>query len=459
MQPRYGGRGHDGHHILLFHPDKPSEIQLKAGEGLPRLLHPGTPKKKISLDRIEWYIDKADIAGQGTVGLKFLAKERFRIVLNSSKNQSFGETNVMVLDIGENVTHFRKRNNDNQSDSLASTDEQEALLDKEVERLYWFSLDKKNRRLRYGKGPMQSLLTVFSYDLPPISSEGIDEYAWIENLRYIAVCGIYPSDFTGEEPRVELKLWRLPVTVDLPPFIAKREDATLAGLEMGKLTVIDNLPEKCQVLYGNVAGSNVTLNTPDFPDFSDAIEHSINTPGLICYEKLKDKASEFGKPDPKKTYLRVTLGVDQGNSPGVPFVLEIWPSGHYSPIHSHSNSFAIIKVLYNEILARYYAGLHPEDQKWYNEVPFQQGQITWISDELYQTHQLYNRTRKMCATIQCYQYGDKDNDHYEYFDYIDDSVTPNAKEPYKPDTDWPFNEFKNLIRKEWEEYKYLPDEN
>ncbi|RGB41282.1 RmlC-like cupin domain-containing protein, partial [Rhizophagus diaphanus] len=238
----------------------------------------------------------------------------------------------------------------------------------------------------------------------------------------------------------------LPVTVDLPPIIIKREDMTLEKLELGEVTVIDNLPKECQKLYWNIAGNNVSLNTPDFPDFADAIEHSIRDNNGICYKKLEEKAKVEGK-DLKETYLRVTLGQDQGNSPGVPFVLEIWPSGHYSPIHKHADCFAVIKVLYNEVVALYFAGLEPEEQKWYKRADLKQGEITWISNEFYQTHQLWNPTSKMCATIQCYQYGDNNEEHYENFDYID-SQGIKIKQ-FKPKSDWTFAKFKNLIKEEW----------
>ncbi|CAG8660698.1 14919_t:CDS:1, partial [Dentiscutata erythropus] len=406
----------------------------------------------------ELYIKHFKVAGQGTVGLQFHAKERFQIVLNCDKKSSCGEKDVIVLDVGKEVTYFRKRNNNDESSILKSTVERKALLDDKKVQLYWLSLDKKNRRLRYGKGPMQNQLTVFSYDfpqkVPQKKSQEIEDYKWIENLKYIAVCckSISKDDFEGEKPTIKVLFWRLPVTMDLPPFIIRHEDATLEELETGKVTVIDNLPKKCQELYWNVV--DITLNTPDFPDFADAIDHSIKTPGLICNKKLKEKASGFGDPNPKATYLRITLGEDKGNSPGVPYVLEIWPSGHYSPIHSHSNSFAVIKVLYNEIVTRYFAGLDPEEKKWYYQVSFQEGEITWISDKFYQTHQLVNRTRKMCATIQCYQYRNSDNDHYEFFDYIDKK---DGIKHFKPNSDWHFTEFKNLIKEEWKQYKYISD--
>ncbi|CAG8623476.1 6158_t:CDS:2 [Ambispora leptoticha] len=433
----------------IDHPGNPHLSKVQAD--LLRLSNPDNILRGIPA---ELYIKNLTITGQGTIGLKFQAKEGFRIVLNSEEKQSDGKE-VLVLDIGKEVTYFRKRNNNEKTDILASTKEKKALLDDHMV-LYWFSLDKNNRRLRYGKGPMQSQLTVFSYNFPQKKSQENDDYAWIEDLRYIAVCytAIKTEDFgekKGKKPEIELSVWNLPVTVDLPPFIIKRENATLEKLEMEKATVIDNLPKKCQELYWNVV--DVSLNTPDFPDFADAIEYSIKTPGLRCYEKLKEKAknAEFGNS--KATYLRVTLGEDRGNSPGIPYVLEIWPSGHYSPVHSHSNSFAIIKVLYNEIMVRYYAGL--KEEKWYNEVPFQQGQITWISDKHYQTHQLWNRTRKVCVTIQCYQYGDDDHNHYEYFDYIGSN---GVEKRFKPNSDWPFAEFQKLIKEEWKKHKYISDD-
>ena len=62
----------------------------------------------------------------------------------------------------------------------------------------------------------------------------------------------------------------------------------------------------------------------------------------------------------------------------------------------------------------------------------------------------------MCAIIQCYQYGDKDKDHYEYFDYIDYNTDMYDK-VIQTQYGLPFTEFKKLIKEEWEKYKYLSD--
>lgn len=107
-----------------------------------------------------------------------------------------------------------------------------------------------------------------------------------------------------------------------------RESITLDQLAIGSATVPENLSTECQRLYANVAGPKILIDTDDFPDFSQAIERSVNTEGLICQKLLKKKASEFGKEDYSSTYLRITLGADLGNSPGPPYVLEIWPALH-----------------------------------------------------------------------------------------------------------------------------------
>lgn len=130
------------------------------------------------------------------------------------------------------------------------------------------------------------------------------------------------------QPPLQLVYQPLPVVEKLPPIIVSSSDITLDLLATGSATVPANLSLECQRLYANVAGANILLDTPDFPDFSQAIERSVNTEGLICQTLLKKKAGEFGKEDYKSTYLRITLGADLGNSPGSPFVLEIWPALH-----------------------------------------------------------------------------------------------------------------------------------
>ena len=51
----------------------------------------------------------------------------------------------------------------------------------------------------------------------------------------------------------------------------------------------------------------------------------------------------------QQNYLRVSVGVPSGCSPGIPYVLEIWPAGHFSPVHNHGNAFGIVRMLHGSI--------------------------------------------------------------------------------------------------------------
>jgi predicted metal-dependent enzyme (double-stranded beta helix superfamily) len=146
-----------------------------------------------------------------------------------------------------------------------------------------------------------------------------------------------------------------------------------------------------------------------------------------------------------ETYLRITLGNNNGESPGIPYVMEIWPKGHFSPVHSHSDAEAIIRVLEGGIHVDLFpflsAGIKP-----FTSGDFVKGDVMWISPTLNQTHQLKNIGAATCITIQCYMYNEKDDKHYDYFDYLDDKGTV---QQYEPDSDMDFIDFKNLMLEEW----------
>jgi hypothetical protein len=103
---------------------------------------------------------------------------------------------------------------------------------------------------------------------------------------------------------------RFPLVRDLLPYVVKDEMITLSDLEDGVVTVVANLHPACQQLYRNVAGPSILLDSPDFPDFSKAIEHSVSTKGLLGNILLQKKADEFGKEDFSSTYLRITIGTN-----------------------------------------------------------------------------------------------------------------------------------------------------
>ena len=48
----------------------------------------------------------------------------------------------------------------------------------------------------------------------------------------------------------------------------------------------------------------------------------------------------------------------RGTSPGEPFVLEIWPPGHYSPIHDHGLAYGVTRMLHGSLHCTLDVGLY-----------------------------------------------------------------------------------------------------
>lgn len=209
-----------------------------------------------------------------------------------------------------------------------------------------------------------------------------------------------------------------------------------------------SLPPACKELYDNI--QSCELNWPqEVTDvlLSDAIRFSIETKGCLLYQKLKDKAGEFGPSSKGETYLRITLGQSIGNSPGIPYVLEIWPSGHFSPIHNHGNANAVIKVLFGSIhISIYNKQTTTPDAKPLKTFDARPGDVTWINRNWYQTHQLRNITDDFCATIQCYNYDAGDTTHWPYFDYVAENSTIDE---FLPDSDFGFVEMRDQVMNEY----------
>jgi len=207
-----------------------------------------------------------------------------------------------------------------------------------------------------------------------------------------------------------------------------------------------NLSTVAQTLHACIAGPRFILDDKEFPQFSKAIEASIADPSGWCHQRLLAKANEFGPGKPLETYLRITLNQNNGESPGIPYVMEVWPPGHYSPVHNHAGANAIIRVLHGSIDVRLFPYLSP-DVAPFRVTSCKKDDITWISPTLNQTHQLANMgASHTCITIQCYMYDEKDKYHYDYFDYLDDK---GDTQQYEPDSDMEFLAFKALMAQEW----------
>ena len=303
---------------------------------------------------------------------------------------------------------------------------------------YWFSFDSQNEVLQGGIGEARLENSKYVY----VFSEHNDK-SFLESLVQIEISSnINP-----------LKLLRDPITSDISLLIKNTNELSMDDIASNAYLPKSSLTTVAQKLYDCISGENFVLDDDNFPDFSKAIEYSIKTPGCWCYEKLKSKSTEFNpdKPNILETYLRITLGSNSGESPGVPYVMEIWPVGHFSPVHNHSEANAIIRVLHGSINVSLFPFLclEPEGIEPFAKVNFNKDEITWISPTLNQTHQLKNLEENVdtCVTIQCYMYDAEDKVHYDYFDYIDDN---GKKQQYEPDSDMDFVEFKELMKKEWD---------
>lgn len=306
---------------------------------------------------------------------------------------------------------------------------------------YWFSLDSQNQRLFAGVGEPRLETAVYTYTFPnenKVLRESNKDF--LESIVLIEYSSIVPR-----------RLLRDPVTLKLPLLVKNTDELSMNDIAKGEILPHSNLSAAGQQLYNCISGRRFILNDADFPDFAKAIEYSIATPGLWCNKRLKEKANEFSKkkPNKKETYLRITLGENNGESPGVPYVMEIWPVGHYSPVHSHSSANAVIRVLHGSIHVTLFpflssgAAIEP-----FAALDFSKDNITWINSTLNQTHQLKNldKNKDTCITIQCYKYDNNDNGHYDYFDYID---ADGQIQQYEPDSDMEFIKFKNLMKQEW----------
>jgi len=295
---------------------------------------------------------------------------------------------------------------------------------------YWVSLDTHNLRLQAGIGEPRFGTGIYSFQFEPAQK------AFLESLTKVKPCSLQIRS-----------LLRDPITGSVPLSIKPADALTMDDIAAGTYMPAANLSLTSQKLYNCISGRQFVLNTPDFPNFVKAIEYSIVTPGRWCYERLKQKANEFGKPNPEETYLRITLGENNGESPGVPYVMEVWPPGHYSPVHNHGGSSAVIRVLSGAINVSLFPFLGAAEA--FAQASFKKEDVTWISPALNQVHQLKNlSTTDTCITIQCYMYETSDTKHYDYFDYLD---ADQAVHKFEPDSDMDFLSFKAFMKCEWAE--------
>jgi hypothetical protein len=304
---------------------------------------------------------------------------------------------------------------------------------------YWVSLDSQHQAIKFGIGEARPETVKFAYNLLtdyPNLQEPESYKKFFESLSTI-------KNISNIKP---IKLLRDPIINPVPLKIKRIDELTMSDIAEYKYLPHAFLTQTNQQLFNCISGKNFVLDDDYFPDFSKAIQHSIITKGCWCYKKLQEKSTEFNPDNPNinETYLRITLGRNSGESPGIPYVMEIWPSNNYSPIHSHADSNAVIRVLHGSIHVTLFPFLGATEP--FGNSDFEKDDITWLSPELNQIHQLRNNTDDVCITIQCYMYGLDNAKHYDYFDYLDDNK--NIVQ-YEPDSDSDFVKFKEIIRTEW----------
>lgn len=73
---------------------------------------------------------------------------------------------------------------------------------------------------------------------------------------------------------------------------------------------------------------------------------------------------------------------------GSPVVLEIWPAGHYSPIHSHGTTTGIVYCLTGQLDVMAYDSLD-WDAKKLALVTLTAGQCAWLNDTHFAVHKVY----------------------------------------------------------------------
>ncbi|KAE8269599.1 hypothetical protein A4X09_0g2730 [Tilletia walkeri] len=377
------------------------------------------------------------VKGQGTISVKPtpIDTTELTIILSNNLNPNAGSVGLTV-NSSKAVLWVREANTADQKILKASAEPAHVLDAPDKNQPYWLSFDANNKRFRYGKGEMMRINMMFEASWASLKKDDPQQNPLIELYK-----SLNQVDIRGTNDH-QMECLRTAVNVTPAPHLRRPELITLENIAKNEFTVASDLPFACFQLFNNVAGPDITLDTKDFPDFSKAIQHSIVTEGALCNMKLKTKEKDFG-------YLRVTLDANAGESPGAPYVCEIWPAGNGSPIHDHSKANAVIKALHGNIKVSWFSGLAVGINEPWGHATITKNEVTFLTPHHYQIHQLHNDDPvEFAATIQCYRYNADDDIHYEYFDYI--NPEKKEKEHFEPDSDFDFIEFKKAIKAEWE---------
>lgn len=150
---------------------------------------------------------------------------------------------------------------------------------------YWFSLDSQNQLLQAGIGEPRNDTSIYNYQFDKSDKLYEANKIFLESLKYISIS----KDINP------LLLLKNPIIGSIPLLIKNTDELNMEDIAENRYLPHSSLSQTAQSLYNCVSGKNFILNTPDFPEFSDAIEYSIATEGCWCNTRLKEKQPNLVK--------------------------------------------------------------------------------------------------------------------------------------------------------------------
>ncbi|CAK0784442.1 hypothetical protein CVIRNUC_007646 [Coccomyxa viridis] len=325
---------------------------------------------------------------------------------------------------------------------------------------YWLSFDPDSRMLKYGMGHHMEETTLFSCPLPDALGSLYHTCPKLVCLRGytgpVQQRSLYETKLStlgGQRQEAVVTLSRCPLIANPPSLVMDSRHLTLLDLGSREYLASSDLPPACQVLYQHLSQPCIDLNwcaSGRSCRLTDAISYSLRTPGALLHTCCQAKAARLGPGmSPRQCYIRVSVGLPCGTSPGIPYVMEIWPPGHFSPIHNHGNAFGVVRLLHGSISTRIYNKHLGDDhtgREPVQEMTLNKGDITWFSPNWFQTHQLENTTQDFCCTVQGFQYADDDDVHWPYMQF----KAPSGKlDHFLPISDFTFSSMREALLAEY----------
>ncbi|PIK37462.1 hypothetical protein BSL78_25705 [Apostichopus japonicus] len=343
------------------------------------------------------------VLGKGTLLFNIKRDKPFYIAVCNKEGDENAETTIL-LEVDEHGASFCTQ----QRPLVSSTNHTGYEPLKIV--TYWYSYDSDNMTVKYGKGYCMEETTLLKYTFTdksdrvkyfdPAKRRVVKLFnsnplvshrsSWRSKMNKLLKGSTEPSD-TLVDVEKKIMFSPYPLMCNRPPFVRDSSLSNMMDIDLGEITYSSSLPEACQDLYDNVKGDDMSLDYGEKEyTLTDAIRHSIEDENGLLHKTLEKKKNEFGSHD--QIYLRITLGKNFGNSPGIPYVLEIWPKKCGSPIHGHGNSCAVIRVLHGGLtISIYNKNTTDEMAKPLKEFDVKKDDVTWIAPNWYQTHKLWNK--------------------------------------------------------------------